>query len=60
MRGDKRGAKNIIRYCIQDLKVVTLVWLNDALDDFDYGYSEKSQKPSPIKDQLKDVKRCLK
>jgi len=39
---------------MQDLTVVTLQWLNAAMDDFDYGYSEKSQKPSPIEDQLQD------
>lgn len=45
-----RAVKHIIIHCVSGLKNMTLAWLNSALSDFDYGFSEKSDKPSPIKE----------
>ena len=44
-----RGVKNIINHCM-DLNLMSLTWLNSAIKDFDYGYSEKTVKPSPLRD----------
>lgn len=45
-----RAVRNIIIHCVSKLKIVTLPWLNSALSDFDYGFSEKADKPSPVKE----------
>lgn len=36
-------------------KPFTLDWLNAAIESFDYGYSESSSKPSPLKKELIDT-----
>ena len=58
-------AKELLKYCINEQRYVTLAQLNHSIVSFDFGYYNDTNKPSPesgknigCQQQLSEAKRC--